>query len=164
MWRQRGESQLMLPTGALVELASGPFLAKLGNSNSAWPDSISSDVFQIQGYTLDRDRRPTFNYVLEQITVEDFLEPEMDGKFLTRTISYTNPKKTPDVWARIIAADKIDDLGEGIYLVNEGQYYVKLAPPALANSLLRKTDLGQELIFPISREGDKNEIKYSIIW
>ena len=97
MWRQRGQSQLMLPTGALVELASGPFLAKLDNSNSAWPDSISSDLFQIQGYTLDRDRRPTFNYVLEHIGVKDFFEPDMDGEFLTRTISYTNPQKTPDV-------------------------------------------------------------------
>lgn len=164
MWRQRGQSQLMLPTGALVELPSGPALAKLDNSGSAWPDSISSDLFQIQGYALDRDRRPTFNYVLENIAVEDFFEPEMGGKFLTRTIRYTNPQKTPDVWARIIAADKIADLGEGIYLVNEGQYYVKIAVPTLENSLLRTTAMGQELLIPLLTAGEKEEIKYRIIF
>ncbi|WP_162418532.1 family 16 glycoside hydrolase [Cyclobacterium roseum] len=164
MWRQRGTSQLMLPTGAVVELADGPFLAKLENKNSPWPDSLSSDLIQIQGYTLDRDRRPTFNYALEQIAVEDFFEPERGGKFLTRTIRYTNPQKTPDVWARIIAADKIADLGEGIYLVNEGEYYVKTAAPMLEGSLLRNTAKGQELLFPLNSTEENGQMKYSIIF
>ncbi|MEX2028746.1 MAG: family 16 glycoside hydrolase [Candidatus Curtissbacteria bacterium] len=164
MWRQRGESQLMIPNGALVELVSGPTIARLDNKNSPWPDSLSSDLLHIKGYFLNRDRRPTFKYVHEQIAVEDFFEPEMDGKILTRTISYINPQKISGLYARIISAEKIEDFGEGVYHINQGQLYVKLANNILSKALLRDTTLGQELLIPISTEGDKNEIKYSLIY
>ena len=164
MWRQRGQSQLMLPNGALIELADGPTIAKLDTKNSPWPDSISSDLLHIQGYFLNQDRRPTFKYAIEQIAVEDFFEPEMDGKILTRTISYSNPQKTPDLWARIISAEKIEEYGEGVYHVNQGQFYVKLPNPILLNAVLRNTPSGQELLIPLSVAEEKGEIKYSIIW
>jgi len=164
MWRQRGESQLMVPNGALIELADGPTIAKLETSDSIWPDSLNSDQLHIQGYVLNRDRRPTFKYVLEQIAVEDFIEPEMDGKILTRTIRYTNPEKTSGLYARIAAAEKIEDFGEGVYLINQGQFYVKVATPSLSGIRLRNTPSGQELIFPISTSVDKGEITYSLIY
>jgi len=164
MWRQRGESQLMIPNGALVELASGPTIAKLDNTNTPWPDSVSTDLLHIQGYSLNWARRPTFKYVLEQVAVEDYFEPEIDGKILTRTISYLNSQKTPGLYARIISAEKIEDLGDGVYYINQGQLYVKLANTALSNVVLRNTTLGQELLLPISTEAAKNEIKYSLIY
>jgi len=164
MWRQRGESQLMIPNGALIELASGPTIAKLDNNNSPWPDSVSTDLLHIQGYSLNRARRPTFKYTLEQVAVEDYFVLEMDGKILTRTISYINPQKESGLFARIISAEKIDDLGEGVYYINQGQFYVKLADATLSNVVLRNTQLGQELLIPILTEGDKNEIKYSLIY
>lgn len=164
MWRQRGESQLMIPNGAFVELSAGPTLAKLDQNNSHWPDSLSSDQLYMQGYILNRDRRPTFKYVFEQIAIEDFLEPEMDGKILTRTISYINPEKVSDLYARIVAAEKIEDFGEGVYHINQGQFYVKIANPNLLNIVLRSTPTGQELLIPILTTGDKNQIKYSLIY
>ena len=164
MWRQRGESQLMNPHGALIEFASGPTIARLENDNSAWPDSISSDMLRIQGYFLNQDRRPTFKYVHEQIAVEDFLEPEMDGKILTRTISYTNPQKTAGLYARIVAAEKIEDFKDGVYHINQGELYIELADLIRSKALVRNTALGQELLIPISTEGGKHEIKYSLIY
>lgn len=155
---------MMLPMGALVELASGPVLAKLDNVDSSWPDSISSERFQIQGYTLNRDRRPTFNYIFDQITVEDFFEPEMEGKYLTRTLSYINPEKMEGVWARVIAADIIEDLGEGIFRVNGGQYYLKIAAYTLENTEVRKTTDGQEMLIRLPAAVANGEIKYSIIF
>jgi hypothetical protein len=96
--------------------------------------------------------------------VEDCIEPEMDGKILTRTISYINPQKATDLYARIISAEKIEDLGEGVYYINQGQFYVKIADSTLSNVVLRSTILGQELLLPISTEEAKNEIKYSLIY
>jgi hypothetical protein len=154
----------MIPNGALIELASGPTIAKLDNANSPWPDSVSTDLLHIQGYSLNRARRPTFKYTLEQVAVEDYFEPEMDGKILTRTISYSNPQKASDLYARIISAEKIEDMGEGVYTINQGQLYIKIADSTLSNVVLRNTALGQELVLPISTEVDKNEIKYSLIY
>jgi hypothetical protein len=164
MWRQRGESQLMIPNGALIELASGPTIAKLDNNDSLWPDSVSTDLLFIQGYSLNRARRPTFKYTLEQVAVEDYFVPDMDGKILTRTISYVNPQKESGLFARIISADKIEELGEGVYLINEGQFYIKLDKFILSKIVLRNSQLGQELLIPILTEGNKNEIKYSLIY
>lgn len=164
MWRGRGQSQLMIPTGALIELADGPGIAKLEMDNSPWPDSMSIEQVQIQGYKLNRDRRPTFKYVMGQIPVEDYFEPEMDGKILSRTLSYSNPQKTSGLWARIISAEKIEDLGDGVYYINQGQFYVKLSPQTLSRSVLRDSPSGQELLFPLSTTGEKEQIKYSLVW
>lgn len=164
MWRQRGESQLMIPNGALIELAAGPTIAKLENDISPWPDSLSSDQLHIQGYVLNRDRRPIFKYTLDQIAVEDFIETELDGKILTRNISYENSKKIPGLYGRIVSAEKIEDFGEGVYLINHGSYYVKLASSLLSSVVLRNSPTGQELILPISTSVDKGEITYSLIY
>lgn len=164
MWRQRGESQLMIPNGALVELPSGPTIAKLDHANSPWPDSLGNDPLQIQGYSLNRARRPTFKYVLEQMSVEDFIEPEMDGKILTRTISYVNAQNASGLYARIISAEKIEAYGEGVYLINQGGFYIKLASSMLSSVVLRNSPSGQELLIPISTSVDKGEIKYSLIY
>ncbi|NHE58192.1 family 16 glycoside hydrolase [Cyclobacterium plantarum] len=164
MWRQRGQSQLMIPNGALIELPGGPAIARLDQNSSPWPDSLSSELFQIQGYALNRDRRPTFSYEFGQIKVRDFFEPEMDGKALTRTISYSNPQKTTDIWARMLAAEKIESFGDGVYRVNQGQFYVKLPEAILLNTVIRDTDSGQELIVPLSELGEEGQIKYSLIW
>jgi len=119
---------------------------------------------EIQGYTLDRDRRPTFNYVLGQIQVEDYLAPAMDGKTLSRTISYSNPQKTSGMWARIVSATTIDPMGDGVYYINKGQFYVKLTPQTLSRSVVRNTSSGQELLIPLSKTEETQEIKYSLVW
>lgn len=164
MWRQRGESQLMLPNGALVELVAGPTIAELDSRNTPWPDTLNSDLHHIMGYFLNRDRRPTFKYAFDQIEVEDFFEAEMDGKILTRTISFRNVKQSSNFWARIIAAESIEDFGDGVYLINHGEYYVKLADGLPSNALLRNSPLGQELLIPLSKEDEKSTIKYSLIY
>jgi hypothetical protein len=164
MWRQRGESQSMIPNGALVELVAGPTIAELDTRTSVWPDSLNSDLHHIQGYFLNRDRRPTFKYVFDKIEVEDFFEAEIDGKILTRTISFRNVKQSSNFWARIIAAESIEDFGDGVYLINQGEYYVKLADGLPSNALLRNSPLGQELLIPLSKEDEKSTIKYSLIY
>jgi hypothetical protein len=164
MWRGRGQSQLMVPNGALIELSDGPAIAKLEMNTSPWPDSLGIDEVEIQGYTLDRNRRPTFKYILEQIPIEDSFAPEMDGKTLSRTISYSNPQKSSGMWARIISAETIDDIGDGVFYINQGQFYVKLTPQTLSRSVIRDTSSGQELLIPLSTTEKKQEIKYSLVW
>jgi len=164
MWRQRGQTQLMVPNGALVELEGGPSIARLDQENSPWPDSLSSELLRIKGYDLNRDRRPTFKYVFGEIAVEDQVVPQMNGKALTRTIRYNHPQKTPGVWARIIAAETIENSGDGVYLINEGQFYIKMPDTNQQKAHLRATSSGEELLVPFSTSQENGEIKYSIIW
>ncbi|MCC5939222.1 MAG: DUF1080 domain-containing protein [Lunatimonas sp.] len=164
MWRQRGESQLMVPTGAMVALAGGPTIAKLPSQQSAWPDSLSADLLQIQGYVLNRTRRPTFKYVFDQVAVEDYFEPDMDGRALTRTLTYKNQGRASDFWVRILCAESIDPMGEGTYLVNKGAYYLKLVHPELPGMVIRNTDAGQELMVPLSTSEEGQTIQYSLIY
>ncbi|EON79064.1 hypothetical protein ADIS_0481 [Lunatimonas lonarensis] len=164
MWRQRGESQLMVPTGATVDLAAGPAIAKLPTRESAWPDSLRADLLQIQGYVLNRARRPTFKYVFDQVAVEDYFEPELDGKAISRTLTYKNFGQSQDYWARIIAAENIEAIGDGVYLIDKGAYYVKLANSVLPGSQIRNTALGQELMVPLSTSPEATTIQYSLIY
>ena len=154
----------MVPNGALVELEGGPSIARLDQENSPWPDSLSSELLRIKGYDLNRDRRPTFKYVFGEIAVEDQVVPQMNGKALTRTIRYNHPQKTPGVWARIIAAETIENSGDGVYLINEGQFYIKMPDTNQQKAHLRATSSGEELLVPFSTSQENGEIKYSIIW
>lgn len=164
MWRQRGQSQLMLPLGAMVNLAGAPCIAALAAADSPWPDSLMRDQLQIRGYALNRDRRPTFKYLLDGVAVEDFLYPEMDGKLLTRSIRYSNPKKRQDLWARIVSAAMLTDMGQGLYSVNQGQFYIRLAEGTLGKAVLRQTGSGQELLVSLAADADTNRLVYSYIW
>ncbi|SEI76154.1 PA14 domain-containing protein [Cyclobacterium xiamenense] len=164
MWRQRGQSQLMLPLGAMVNLAAGPAIAALPAADSPWPDSLGSDQLRIQGYALNRDRRPTFKYLLEGLAVEDFFEPELDGKLLTRTIRYSNPEKRSDLWARIVAAGTLAEVGEGLYSVNQGQFYLHVAKGSPGKVVLRETESGQELLVSLAADANSNSLVYSYIW
>ncbi|HSI75292.1 MAG TPA: family 16 glycoside hydrolase [Lunatimonas sp.] len=162
MWRQRGESQLMIPNGGLIELSGRPSIAKLESQDGVWPDSLTTEQLQIQGYFLRPDRRPVFKYVIENIAIEDSLEPEDNGKFLSRTISYDNPNDVSNVWVRVVSGENIEMISTGVYIINNGQYYIKIAEDYLNDTVLRENAGGKELLIPINTESAK--IKYSLIW
>ncbi len=162
MWRQRGESQLMIPNGGLIELSGGPSIAILESPDSVWPDSLTTEQLQILGYFLRPDRRPVFKYVIENIAIEDSLEPEDNGIFLSRTISYDNPNNVSNVWVRVVSGENIEMISTGVYIINNGQYYIKVAEDYLNNTVLRENAGGKELLIPINSGSSK--IKYSLIW
>lgn len=164
MWHQRGESQLMIPKGALIELSEGPTMAILKDLESPWPDSLGTDQLRIKGYDLDSAGRPTFNYSIENISVTDYIVPEDGNKSLSRTITYSNPGKLAGVWVRITEAKYIHRLQDGSYNINKGQIYISLEEPIKSEALIRNSSAGQELLVPVSSRQVKGEIKYSLIW
>jgi hypothetical protein len=164
MWHQRGESQLMIPKGALIELSDGPTLAILKDFESPWPDSLGKDQLRIKGYDLDSAGRPTFNYTFENISITDNIVPEDGNKSLSRKIAYSNPGQITGVWVRITEAKYIHRLQDGSYSINKGQIYISLAEPIRSEALIRNSSTGQELLVPVPTRQEKGEIKYSLIW
>lgn len=75
-----------------------------------------------------------------------------------------NPQKASDLYARIISAEKIEDFGNGVYLINQGQFYIQFDNSIISTIRLRSIPSGQELLIPISTSGEKSQIKYSLIY
>jgi hypothetical protein len=156
MWNERGEPQLAKPLGSVVLLSENPAVAKLADANAAWPDSVAFDNFKNMGYTLDKQRNPSFEYETGGYHVWDKIFPGNEGRSLVREISVTNaPANT---YCRIANATAINALGKGLYVVGDKSYYIQIDEKV--KPTIRTTAKGTELIVPVTA----NKLSYSIIW
>lgn len=158
MWDQRGEPQLAIPLGSVISLSASPTFATLADENTFWPDSIAFDDMHNKGYTLDKDRIPTFRYEVAGYKVFDKISPQTDGKSLVRELIVTNAPK--DLFCRIAYAKVIESLGKGLYVIGDKSYYIQLNESIKAS--VRKVTNGQELIVAVTNA--PSPLTYSIIW
>jgi hypothetical protein len=156
MWHERGEPQLAKPMGALQVLTDAPALAVLGGNDTPWPDSIPFDDFHNKGYVLDASRFATYQYDFNGIDVTDKVAAQPNG--LTRQVAVTGAPA--NLYCRIAAAIKIQDLGNGLYAINDRAYYIQLAEGTRAAT--RQMPNGKELIVPVAPGAAS--LTYSIIW
>ncbi len=156
MWSQRGKYQLARPMGSLIPFTNAPLVAVLPDQNTIWPDSIPFDEVKIKGYTLDKNRNPTFKYTISNVSVTDKITVP-DATTLTREISILNP--APKLNLRIVSADKIQSVGKGLYVINDKSFYIKLDKKITPT--IRQLETGQELLIPITKS---STVSYSIIW
>ena len=164
MWHSRGHSQLMVPLGSVIELSGAPAIAALKDRNSPWPDSLAPSQIQIKGYELNEERRPTFQYLVENTIVEDFLIPENDQRSLSRTITLSKLKDGSNLWIRIAEGQQIFLLEKGTYGINNGEYYIHLENLGKSKAIIRNNKKGQELLFPISANAESYKLKYTLSW
>ncbi len=157
MWEQRGEPQLAAPQGNVIALSEAPTVFPLIAENSVWPDSVAFDDLKNLGYTLDKQRNPTFEYEIKGYHVADKLCPGADTKSLTRELNVTNAPK--NLYCRLAAATKITDAGKGLYVIGDKEYYIKLDEKL--KPTIRYSQNRQELLLPVE---DKKTITYSLIW
>lgn len=157
MWHERGEPQLAKPLGSAISFPNQPPVAVLSSNTAAWPDSVAFDDFNNKGYSLDKERNPTFKYNYNGINVMDKIF-SANGAGLTREIKVDNPPA--QLYCKIATADNIQQLSKGLYAVSNKSYYVqideKYAP------VIRQTAKGQEMLVPVSAQN--NTVSYSITW
>jgi hypothetical protein len=157
MWYGRGETQLAVPAGSVVELSANPSLAFLADKNTAWPDS--NTTYSYTGYDIDPTGRPIFKYALGVANVRESFEAQEGGKKLLHSLSITAGAETKQLWCRIAEGNNITQLPNGLYSVNDKQYCVEL--PAGELPVIRNTGQNtQELLLPVKA----GAIKYSIVW
>ncbi|WP_423147974.1 family 16 glycoside hydrolase [Rubrolithibacter danxiaensis] len=154
MWYGRGETQLAVPLGSVTELPAKPALAFLSDKNAAWPDS--NLTYNYSGYDVENDR-PIIKYTLGNTPVRESFISEDGGKKLTHIIEITN-KADKDLWALVAESNEIEKLANGLYAINNKQFYIDLKD--IKKPLIRTNSKGlKELIVPID-----NTVNYSIIW
>ena len=157
MWHERGEPQLAKPLGALVVLDDAPSLVVLGSLDAPWPDSVPFDDFHNKGYVLDANRFASYEYEVGGMHVVDKIStPQATG--LTREITVTGAPA--NLYFRVATAGKIQDLGKGLYAVNDRSYYVQLA--AGAKGITRQTPTDTELLVLV--EPSTTPLTYNLIW
>lgn len=157
MWHERGEPQLAKPLGSVILLSDAPSLAVLTSPGDVWPDSIAFEDFENKGYTLDKNRFPSFEYAYKNIKATDKISAPA-GNCLVREIAIANPPE--NLYARIAIGKRIEKISTGLYSVDDRSYYILLDEQF--KPLIRETNRGKEMLVPIIR--NSNSLTYSLKW
>ncbi len=157
MSHSRGEAQLARPLGSVVPFSDSPTVARLSDTNMAWPDSLAFDDLQNDGYLLDKKGVPTFKYTVNGIKVSDKISPSSDGFGLNRTLTTEN--SSANLYCKVISATKIELVDKGLYRV-DGIYYIRMDKNI--EPLIRTNDQGREML--VSLKNPESSLNYSVIW
>lgn len=159
MWYERGEPQLLTPLGATVRLPAQSAMAVLTDESTAWPDSAGENVLQYKGMTVDKQGAPTLNYVLAGTTITDAIRAEANA--LVRTLTVTG-SPTGTLYYRIAAGSAIEEVGKGLYAIDDRSYFIRLDPKAKVKS--RQSNGKQELLLPVDVKNGSGSMQYSIVF
>jgi len=163
MWWFRGDGTTKA-LGSVIRLNDAPPLAVLNTDGAAWPDTlINQQVYRAKGYELDGKGNPTIKYISNNLTVDDKIAPSGDGKILTRQLTF-NGTTQANLYYRVVSAKDISVIGNGMYSINNFEYYLQLSPDNKVKPVLRTTPSGMELLLPV-KDADKGmSLGYSMIW
>lgn len=160
MWHERGEPQLAEPLGSALVFPGRPAVAILRDKTVAWPDS--SAYYNYVGYDINSTGHPIIKYSIGKIDVRESLAVEDAGLKLSHTVSVSSTESN-EVWSMLAEASTITRLPNGLYAVNEKEYYIQL--PDKSEPLIRKgSGNTTELLVPIKLKDNMGSFKYSIIW
>lgn len=151
MWNDRGDGSSK-PLGSLTALSDAPLLNVLSSVTALWSELDAT--FRPRGYELDEAGHPTFKYDYAGLNISDKSIPSEDGKMFKREIMVKG--SSANLYARLAVAQNITKLSDGMYIIGENSYYIKVieGTPSIRESAGMK-----ELVLPV---GEK--ITYSIIW
>ncbi|MFC0772087.1 family 16 glycoside hydrolase [Terrimonas alba] len=157
MWHERGDGSSRA-TGS-KQLFGKPVLniGKLPSANSPWKTDTSGTGFRPKGYELDEKDRPIFQYFIYGAAVKDASQVLENRQGVSREISVLNPSE--NLYVRLAASKNIEDLGNGLYLLDDKSYYLKIDDGSEAKPMIRDAGEKKELVVPI-----KNKIKYIILF
>ncbi|GAB4052421.1 family 16 glycoside hydrolase [Spirosoma litoris] len=159
MWYGRGETQLSVPLGSVIERSGKPSLAFLANQNAAWPDSSTN--YNNLGYDVDKAGRPVFKYTLGTASVRESFASANEGRKLSH--SFTVTPATQDIWCRVAEGRDIVELPNGLYAINDKQYFIELTgkeKPVIRTSAQNT----KELLLPVKAVNGAGTVTYSIVW
>jgi len=151
MWVGRGHSQLLVPGNASAQTSAGVTVAKMEGAHAAWPQGLSAG-YSIDGYDIDADGYPIFQYRYDGLQFTDQTLPTSDGN-VERTIEVLAGQPNASHHVRI-AQGKIDVLESGWYRI-DGEYYIDVEEAIVGGE---HNDL---LLVPLA---GKTGVTYSLIW
>jgi hypothetical protein len=156
MWYERGDGSSK-PSGTIKFFNNLSFnLCRLASVQEAWITDSSGTAYRPKGYVLDETDRPIFRYFIYGAKVNDAIRVLENGHGLQREITVENAPA--NLYLRLAKASMIEDLGNGVYLIDDKSYYLRM-DNTNATPVVRDNNGNKELIIPI-----QNKFSYSIIF
>jgi len=167
MWDNRGDGSSR-PRGALLPLDDSPVVVISANSIDGDPGK-SGDAPTLErmrektsyrplGYDLDPEGRPIFRYQIHGTTVTDQIQVMEGGKYLTRTLKFTNLPSGKTLLCRLATGTSITLLDKTTWLVDGKRYYLQI-PSDKAQPRVENINGRAVLVVPA-----QTEVTYSIVW
>jgi hypothetical protein len=150
MWHSRGDGSSR-PQGA-VQYFGNPALtvATLPVADAPWPLDTAGSGYRAKGYVLDDQDVPIFKYLLKGTMVSDAIQVIGKSEGVHRQITLATAGSNRFV--RLAQGKTIQDMKNGLYLINDKAYYLKLDDPATTKVMIREGINGQkELVAPIQQ-------------
>jgi hypothetical protein len=151
MWYERGEPQTASPLGAAVVL---PGTCPVFNATNS-KDSIAD--YKYKGYTLNGTGSPVFKYVYRNINIVDQILPADQGTGLNRNIKFSG-EGVNSLQIRAAQGKKIAMIRKGVYGVDDGRYFIRVAE----NSDARIVAYKDQQLLVLNPANDV--VNYQIIW
>ena len=102
--------------------------------------------------------QPTFKYSIHGTMVSDAIRVMENGQGLHRELQVQTPAN--DLYVRLAEGSSIETSGDGMYLINDKAYMLRMDDAATVKPIIRNAANGRkELVAPI-----QNKLSYSIIF
>lgn len=97
-WQGRAGALESPPSQDVLEMPSGPAVARLADIGESWPDADPIPL----GRRMDAERTPVLRYQVGQVTVEERLEPQLrfGGSVMRRTVTLSASSPLRDLYFR----------------------------------------------------------------
>jgi len=157
MWHSRGDGSSR-PVG-MVQRFGKPMLAvaRLSSPDAVWSADTAGTGYRPKGYVLDDSDRPSFRYQIYNTMVNDVTRVLPDNQGIRRVISLQNP--AADLYMRLAEANTIETVSDGLYLLNDKSYYIRIDDAGSSKPVIRDANGHKELIVPV-----QNKVTYSILF
>jgi cytochrome c2 len=149
-----------------IKLVSGAPFAVLDAKDSPWPKTSGKAAgFQMGGYRLDKERRPSFFYSFGDVEVSDFPAPvSKEGEaYFIRTLRLRSESAPTGLWFRAAASSNIEKSADGSFLV-DGTLRIRFELADGAEALLRSSQGKKELLAPVVFRGGEATIVEVLGW
>ena len=156
MWHERGDGSSKA-TGSVQYLGKpGLAINKLATPQTSWMADTLGSGFKPKGYILDANGRPAFRYMVYGSLVNDASAVMANGEGLHREITVEGNQT--ELFIRIAQAKNIEDLQNGLYLIDDKSYYIRLDDPK-AKPVIRDSNGQKEFLLPV-----QGKVGYSILY
>lgn len=157
MWHSRGDGSSRA-TGMVQKFGRPmPAIEALSTPDAAWSADTTGSGYRPKGYVLDNNDQPTFRYQIYNNLVNDQTRVLPNGQGIHREISLQTP--ADNLFVRLAEASNIETVSDGLYLLNDKTYYLRLDNAATSKPVIRNVNGRQEMLIPI-----QNKISYSILF
>jgi len=151
MWKNRGQSQLLLSRNAVIEFKDGVSVG----SNSRTETKKRPEHYRNKGYRLDGSGRPIFLSSLGDIEIEDSLSPSAEGHLKRQTRIAKGSGES--LWLRAASAPSITEMSNGLVSIG-ADYYIKMSTDATYD-IKNFNSSNDQLLISL-----ENDTSYEIIW